>query len=142
MGFSLALITLFGLVGPFYIQRSLNYSFIIYGRLALIAGAAYLTGTIICRNIQRLQFMSILAIGLAIAVAANIAGWLAFLLFPTKQLIIYIATVFLNCMGAGLVFPIVLHRSLSRFPTMAGRAAALSGSGSLLVYTNQIKMRV
>ena len=130
-GLLYASLTYFGLIGSIYIQNKLGYSSISFGRLALIVGFAYLTGTILSRLLFRyieknmnILFIIVLLTNIICLICSYITNLsLAILLFNTIIISIIL----------GMIYALFFSASLAIFPNAAGSAGALASTFIMLI---------
>lgn len=132
-GLGYGLITIYNVLGPFLIESVLHYNAVVYGRIALVLGLAWLSGALILRVITGHSHMNkifsiILFIALSISMIMLIAGLLGKL---NLWICILPPAIILTCMS--IVFTYSFGKSLSIFPNMGGSASAAVGSLSSLV---------
>lgn len=124
---------LYPTVGPFIVERVLHQTVLAYGNSALIVGGSYLTGNL-CNRLFLRYFLpkQICSIGFSILVFGLIISFLfaALHIFDITTLIL---PIFITCMGAGLIFPMVLSANLKEFAHTAGIAMAVQSSTLLLI---------
>lgn len=125
-------LTLLSIVGPFLIQKSWGYSPVVYGRVALLIGFAYFSGTLLYRIVSRYdqKILLISAISVMVIVPAICFG-LSFV--DHRSFILLIIAVFSAAMCIGITYPTLLSTTIVYFPKIAGTASAVMGSGIFLL---------
>ncbi len=123
-----AFLVIFNVVAPFLVQSELHYSVIDYGKIILVLGFAYFSGTISNRFLlshsSPMQNTGYGLIGMLLfSVILLILSWS--LPMNINTLIIPTWVIFFL---SGLVFPNSMTKSLSLFPRSAGAASALFGT--------------
>lgn len=133
MAVGYAILVIFPLVSPFIVQNVFHKSAIIYGRLALLIGLAYLLGSIVNRFIVRFfAINTLIKYGLFFMIFLNILFILVSILLKPTLFTLYIPML-LIVMSIGILFPNCMGKSISYFPTMAGKAGALVGTGFMFL---------
>jgi DHA1 family bicyclomycin/chloramphenicol resistance-like MFS transporter len=133
MSICYAVLVIFPLVAPFLVQIEFHKSPIFYGRLALLVGLTYLLGSIINRFL--LRFFSIDALitsALCTMIILNILFVLLSLIWQPTLLSLY-GPILLIVFSTSLIFPNCMGKSISFFPQMAGKAAAIVGTGFMFL---------
>ena len=125
MGIVYSQLIVFNTLGPFLIQTFLGYSSIDFGKIALLMGLTFLTGTFLCRYLLKKVYpedIFLYAIPVFTLIAA--LGVLLALIFGNTIWVIIIPTVgmFLGC---GIIYPTGMGKGLSLFRHLAGSAAAV-----------------
>ena len=125
IGYSIPVI--FNTVGPYLVENLLNYSAIMYGKIALTLGIAYCVGSLTNRYLTRkLMTTTILLIGLVATFLFSLALLLLSYIFNTHLLIIVIPTAII-IFFCGFIVPSTLTKSMSLYPKIAGTSSSLFG---------------
>ncbi len=147
-----AVIVLFNVVGPFFIEIVLKYSVTQYGNIALVLGFAYFLGAMSNRFvIGYFNNKSLLLFGLISSLTGSI---LMLLLGFTlgMSLFIVLIPIFLIFFFIGFIVPNALADTMAMFSSIAGTASAVFGTitgiivflvtmfGSRLKTTSQIPL--
>ncbi len=122
--------TMWNQIGPFIVKHILGKNEVYFGMTALLAGVAYLSGTVVNRFLVAKTSLSWrLNLG-AVVFMLGIIILLIQITFTSPLLIIGLMFI---TFAQGLTFPNVLSRAMAIFPTMAGLSASLQGAGMLLI---------
>ncbi len=147
-----AIIVLFNVVGPFFIEMVLKYSVTQYGNIALVLGFAYFLGATANRFvIGYFNNKSLLLFGLISSLTGSI---LMLLLGFTlgMNLFVVLIPIFLIFFFIGFIVPNALAETMAMFSSIAGTASAVFGTitgiivflvtmfGSRLKTTSQIPL--
>lgn len=127
-GIFYGVITLFNVVGPFLIETVLKYNEVVYGRIALALGVAWIGGNITARSLinnMPLSNISYRFMGIY-SVAALLMMLFAMLPFFNLWTTFLPPIVFFYC--GGVLFTYYFGHSLSLFKHMSGYASAALGS--------------
>lgn len=127
MGTTYSLITIFNVVGPFFIQKILGFSVLQFGHVALLMGAAFFLGGIFNRIlVNKFSATSLVKANLILTMLFSVIMLILGIAFKSS---IYYFTIpiFLVLFFAAGVFPAGLTMAMSLFPKMAGSASALTG---------------
>ena len=123
--------TLWNQIGPDITERRLAHTARYFGATTLVVGVAYLFGTVTNRLLvsatsqkQRLWASSLTFVLGALTISLSGAH---------MNLLFVVSGVMICAFSQGVVFPNVLSRGLSFFPTRAGIAGSLLGFGMLIV---------
>jgi multidrug resistance protein len=123
--------TLWNQIGPFVIQRNFSKDSTYFGITALLAGVAYLMGSLINRLLIT-RVSTSRRIGLSV-----LSSSCGIILIGSGGNGLFIETIVIGlvliALGQGLAFPNVLARAMSMFPDKAGVAASIQGGGMLLM---------
>lgn len=137
---------LYPTLGPFIVERVLHQTVLAYGNSALIVGGSYLVGNLCGRFfLGYLSPKKICSIGFCILIFGLIVSFL-FASLKIFDITTLVLPIFITCMGAGLIFPMVLSANLKEFSHTAGIAMAIQSSGLLLMsaigifFISQIKI--
>lgn len=123
---------LYPTIGPFIVEKTLHQTVLVYGNSALMVGAAYLTGNLINRFMQKyLSPKHICDVGFLILIIATAISFL-FSFISTLELTTVMLPIFLTSMSAGFIFPNVLGANLKQFAHTPGIAMAVQSSVLLL----------
>ncbi|WP_293935816.1 multidrug effflux MFS transporter [Iodobacter sp.] len=127
MGLCYGILLSFNLCAPFMVQDVLHRSPVFFGNIALLMGAAYFSGVFSNRLIAgRIAAARLCRTAVAINICtAIVMTLLAFQLGLSLQLLI-IPTLIITFF-AGVIFPNMMARSVSMYPTLAGLASSLLG---------------
>ena len=147
-----AIIVLFNVVGPFFIEIVLKYSVTQYGNIALVLGFAYFLGATSNRFvISYFNNKTLLLFGLISSLTGSI---LMLLLSFTlgMNLFVVLIPIFLIFFFIGFIVPNALAETMAMFSSIAGTASAVFGTitgiivflvtmfGSRLKTTSQIPL--
>jgi MFS family permease len=126
-GFSYAFITIYNVIGPFLVEHVLNHSAVVYGRIALALGIAWLCGNMIfsrfAKKNKKEALIKITSISIFIVTLIFFICAIIFKLEFTLLVIIPVILFFL----AGSFFPYGFGMCLSLFPKMGGTGSAAAG---------------
>jgi MFS transporter, DHA1 family, multidrug resistance protein len=127
LGCSYTLVMIFNITGPFLIQNNLGYSSIVFGRTALLIGAAYFIGSLGNRFlINRYSSQRVTQIGLVMLLLSSLS--LLYLAYTVHlNLLIIILPIFGMVLALGFINPNCMTQCLSLFPEKGGTASALLG---------------
>jgi len=131
LGLTYAMVLLYGMAGPFLIERRLHLPPTVTGYCSLFSGIAVLSGGTVSRLLIQKSLVKKLVVASAIqfvAVTSLIA--LSFLYQSLTTLLLY---VFLLHSTSGFIFNNLMAYCLIRFPEYAGKAAGLVGGGFSVV---------
>ena len=120
----------FNTMAPFLIQDVLGYDPIFYGYMALLAGLAFMVGSVsntwLVRHVSSVQ---VIAAGVLITGLATAFMTVSHLLLPPSLWLLLLAS-FLIIFGAGLQYPNLAVRIFQPFPGIAGLVSSCYGLGS------------
>lgn len=120
-------IAVFHVVGPFFIQKVLNFSAVDYGHIALTLGFACFLGSLGNRYfISKFSQEKIITSGIFIMLAASLMQLFLSQLF-LSNLYLILPSIFLIMFCVGFVYPNCSAICLSKFPHIAGSASAIMG---------------
>lgn len=125
-GMIYSLIIIFSTMAPFILQNTLNYSAQAYGSTALLAGLAWLTGTLINRVTLCVPMEKKAKWCLSTMLMLSFVLLFVTYFFKLTALSLLIPTLLMLLVG-GIIFPNIFARSLALFPTLSGSAGALYG---------------
>ncbi|MDA0910843.1 MAG: multidrug effflux MFS transporter [Proteobacteria bacterium] len=132
MGVAYSTLVLYGLVGPYFLQKSLHLSVVTYGNIGFILGFAYLAGTMSCRflchkycdeKLLKFAVFGMILISLILVGLEQLSHGCCYL---------WVINIFVSCYAMGFVYPVYMARSIKAFSRQAGLASALVVSGVLL----------
>lgn len=115
--------TLFSIIGPFIIQTMLNHTSIVYGRMALLIGLAWLLGNMLNRLLINIDYELKIQLGL-LSTLITIVVMLVLSLDGQITLIRFIAPTFIMVLLSGFLFGITVSEGLSMFAKVAASANA------------------
>ncbi len=127
-GCAYGFITIYNVAGPFMVERVMGYSPVVYGRIALLLGVAWLGGNLLCRYIVTKSFANVF-IRCGLVVGVFVAAVMA-ILSLSGYFNLWVAVVpplFLFCIVA-MIFSYLFGQGLSVFPKIGGAASAVMGS--------------
>jgi Bcr/CflA subfamily drug resistance transporter len=128
LALSYSMIVVFNVLGPFIIQKGLDYTPIGFGHIAFFMGFACLLGSIANRYlISQHPVQKLLKLSGFGMVAISTAALISFYILDKNTLLLVILPTFIIIFCAGVVFPNFSGMCLSQFPQMAGAASALAG---------------
>jgi Bcr/CflA subfamily drug resistance transporter len=123
-----AILVVFNVIAPFFVQDILHYSAVGYGHIAFLLGFGYFLGSLTnLWIIHRFNVRKIAFFGLSAALGMALIFLLAGTLFP-PNLYSLMGPVFFLFLFCGLVFPNVMAMNASLFPMSAGTSSAIFGS--------------
>ncbi len=127
-GFAYAFITIYNVVGPYLVQIELGYNSVVYGRIALILGVAWLIGIVIYRTMLAKAHIKNL-LSEAIIICFFIAIVMLFLgIFNIFNLFTTALPPILIFIGGSIIFTHGFAKTLSLLPKIGGAASAALGS--------------
>ncbi|GEP97193.1 Bcr/CflA family drug resistance efflux transporter [Chitinophaga cymbidii] len=131
LGFTYAMILLYGMASPFLIEHRLHLSPAVTGYCALFSGVSVMTGGTISRILIRQPFVKklVIASGLQVVLATVII----ISTFYHQSLVTLMLYVFLLHSTGGFIFNNLMSYCLTRFPQYAGKATGLVGGGFSVV---------
>ena len=128
------LMVVFNMIGPFIVQKVLNFSAVQYGHMALVLGAAYFLGSTTNRIL--INYIKPLHLALASTIISLIITGVMLGCSVSMPINIYIVLIPVSIIFflGGLVIPNMAGKSSTIFPThLGGTVSALFGSVGLLV---------
>lgn len=130
-GIFYSILPAFNTVAPFLIQKTLGYSPVFYGYIALLLGACWLVGNLLNRLTFSIDTEIKVTVSLVVAIIATLVG-----IGVQNQygltLVAFILPVSVIICSLGMLFPLFLGQALSPFNHIAGIANALVFSGCWL----------
>jgi len=131
LGLTYAMVLLYGMAGPFLIERRLHLAPTVTGYCSLFSGIAVLSGGTLSRILIQKPLVKKLIVASIIQFAAVVS--LITLSFSYQNLATLLLYVFLLHSTSGFIFNNLMSYSLIRFPEYAGKAAGLVGGGFSVV---------
>lgn len=123
-----AILVLFNVISPFYIQNILHYSPVVYGNIALLMGLSYFIGNGINRMlIAYLCPRYIVNVALCFALLFSIV-MLACGIVAKPNIYFYIVPASLLFTATGIIFPNIVAKFSVLFEKGAGTAGAVAGA--------------
>lgn len=125
MGLTYSLLIVFSTLGPFFIQNTLHYSSIYFGKLALGMGLLFLAGTLSCRYL--LQKITAETLTLYVIIICSLLIFLTLILAlndGTNLWIMLTATAFIF-LASSIIYPSTMGKGLAIFRHLAGSGAAV-----------------
>jgi DHA1 family bicyclomycin/chloramphenicol resistance-like MFS transporter len=125
MGLAYSLIMVFNTAGPFLIQKTLHYSSIFFGHIALGLGLAFLFATFVCRFLlKKYHFEQLIFILIHLFFCFSVA-LLSISYFFNQSVLVLGAGSAVMFFACGFIFPMSMGKGQSLFRHIAGSAAAL-----------------
>lgn len=131
LGLTYAMVLLYGMAGPFLIERRMHLSPTVTGYCSLFSGIAVLSGGTLSRMLIQKTLVKKLIVASIIQFAAVVS--LITLSFSYQNMTTLLLYVFLLHSTSGFIFNNLMSYSLIRFPEYAGKAAGLVGGGFSVV---------
>lgn len=131
-GLVISLLILFNTVAPFLVQTVMHYGPIVYGRIALLMGFAWLLGTLLSRMTFRFSAHGKTAVALLILLLLALVMLGIEHRFGLQLWVLVVPTWFMVIAG-GMIFPTLVSGALPRFPKHGGLANGLFFAGAWLV---------
>lgn len=125
-GLVYSIILIFSTMAPFILQNTLHFTAEQYGKMALLAGLSWLTGTLINRATLHIDMMKKIRWALHGIVVMAIGFLLLTITCKLSAITFLIPSLAILFMGA-IVFPNYFARSIGLFPKISGSASALYG---------------
>jgi MFS transporter, DHA1 family, multidrug resistance protein len=134
-------LVIFNAIGPFLIQKVLQYSAVEYGHMALFLGVGYLIGNFLNRIVisyiepTKVSLMAIILIVFVSIIMAFIAITIGVNLYA---ILIPVFIIFILC---GFIIPSIASKCIGLFPGIAGTTSALFGTilgGGVFVITSVV----
>lgn len=131
-GLLFSLITLFGVIGPFFIQTVLHYSAAQYGQLTLLMGLAWFLGTSSNRFMLQITLQKKATCAFFCMIATIVCMLMVSILFP---LTLYNIIIPMCCLlfFSGMLYPSYFIRSVLLFREASASANALFNSTAFLI---------
>lgn len=123
-----AILVVFNVIAPFFVQETLHYSAVGYGHIAFLLGFGYFLGSL--TNLWIIHHFNVIKItrfGLLAALGMALIFLLAGV-FSYPNLYSLMGPVFFLFFFCALIFPNVMAMNASLFPTSAGTSSAVFGS--------------
>ncbi len=128
--FGYAMIVTYGMLGPFFVQKTLGYSVVTYGHIALLMGLGCVVGTLINLTvIKRYDTHQVIFMGTLLAFISSII-FVALSIFIGKSLSVFVIFVFLELLLICLIYPNFILEYIRLFPKLAG---SVNGAGAGLL---------
>jgi MFS transporter, DHA1 family, multidrug resistance protein len=132
IGLTYSILMVFGMTGPFIIEKEFHYTPVVTGYSALLSGTAVLTGGIISRMLidKPLAWKVGVALSLQLLVGLIMIGvsWL-----QLTNLYLLVVFIMLLHLGVGFTFNTVFAYALGRFSQHAGVVSGLTGGGFYVI---------
>ncbi len=126
-------ISTFTMISPFLFQQHLGVSIVMYGWIIALISSGMLIGRAINMIlIRHLLVAKIMRLGHILMILSGILIFISSY-WNSDNLIMIIIAIMIFIIATGLIIPNAFAEALSSFATMAGSAAALYGSGVLLI---------
>lgn len=120
-------------LGPFIVEGILHRNVLVYGNTALIIGASYLVGTLICRFLLKyITPKNVCYFGYVVLIVGLSLAYVFAILF-TLGLATVMLPIILICISAGMVFVNIMGANLRQFPNNVGISMAIQTSLLLLI---------
>ncbi|HLB56793.1 MAG TPA: Bcr/CflA family efflux MFS transporter [Coxiellaceae bacterium] len=125
MGITYSLMIVFSTAGPFLIQKTLHYSPVFFGHVALILGIVFVVSTFICRRLLKKFLMeNLLLVSIHLFLAITILSVIAGFYFSENIYLAVIASA-LMFFACGSIYPMSMGKGLSFFRHISGTATAI-----------------
>lgn len=132
IGLTYSILMVFGMTGPFIIEKQFHYSPIVTGYSALLSGVAVLAGGILSRALIDKPLAWKVAIALSVQLLAGFiiigVSWL-----KLTNLYALMSFIILLHLGVGFIFNIVFAYALGRFSQHVGVVSGLTGGGFYVI---------
>ena len=131
IGASYSLLVIYGMTGPFIIEKVFHYSPVISGYSSLLSGVSLMTGGIISKLLLNKPIVNKLIVALGVTFISAF-GMLIFSPYYSNLVVLLLFTLVLH-LASGFIFNIMYAYCLRRFTEYAGTTSGLTGSGIYIV---------